>query len=548
MKTLKKLVVGNPEKKGKTALKPPNALTAPAARRMQFSELLAPPPTRRVALAAVLVVIGLALWGVADLVPGSTTAWSTIPARIRRCASDNGYRAQPKRGETDELSTLYATLAVGLAGPEHEAFARSRLAGRETLWDVAAACLELKENSAAQATCRIRLQTYIVQANNSEGPIAYLADKGREPQLRSALLGAEALHAVGGSLPSTEIAAWVSGLQQDDGGFPGQRGLPPSLMATWRAVQLLQLVDGLTEEISSKAAQFAKSCQALDGGFSDRPQSLLERAQRHAESAVVPSLRGAHLLLLLGADAKSAVRFVLHAPLNSVSALYHAHLVDEALPSFLPVSVTHPWVASILRSAGLLAALLIAPHVYAGLYYPSGEPAVLAACLVGASLSFEAGVGVLAVGLTAVSLLLALHLVFLRIPLNDTGEELLYVSIASAAGSAGLFFALGYTSADVFTNVISLYVFVLWAPLCSYLSVYVACMFMTRANTYFVASTYAAWLIVLFLIPFLLHRRNMLEIVVRLLLLKGHFSPAVAASSAVTLFASHAAALVANSV
>jgi hypothetical protein len=48
----------------------------------------------------------------------------------------------------------------------------------------------------------------------------------------------------------------------------------------------------------------------------------------------------------------------------------------------------------------------------------------------------------------------------------------------------------------------------------------VACMFMTRPNTYFVASTYAAWLLVLFVIPFLLHRRGVLDIVVRLLLLK----------------------------
>lgn len=176
------------------------------------------------------------------------------------------------------------------------------------------------------------------------------------------------------------------------------------------------------------------------------------------------------------------------------------------------------------------------------------KPLLLACSLVGASLLYEAGIGFAAAGLAAFALLLAIHLVFLRIPLNDTGEELLYVSIASACGSAGLFFALGYSSAEVFTSVVSLYVFVVWSPLCSYLSVYVACMFINRPNTYFVASTYAAWLIVLGTIPFLLHRRNMLDVVVRLLLLKGHFSPVVAAGSAITMFASHAAALVANSV
>jgi hypothetical protein len=214
-----------------------------------------------------------------------------------------------------------------------------------------------------------------------------------------------------------------------------------------------------------------------------------------------------------------------------------------------PVSLTlrAPWVASVLRTAGLLLALLVAPHVYAGIR-PAGEPLVLACSLVAASLLFEAGVGFAAAGLAALALLLAIHLVFLRIPLNDTGEELLYVSIASATGSAGLFFALGYSSPEVYTNAIALYVFVIWAPLCSYLSVYVACMFISRPNTYFVASTYAAWLIVLGGLPFLLHRRGMLDVVVRLLLIKGHFSPVVAAGSAITMFASHAAALVANSV
>lgn len=230
---------------------------------------------------------------------------------------------------------------------------------------------------------------------------------------------------------------------------------------------------------------------------------------------------------------------MLNTPLLSASALHHAALVARAAPA-LALGLRAPWVASVLRTAGLLLALLVAPHVYANIK-PAGEvpdirfvfcygaddkqPLVLACSLVGASLFFEAGVGFAAAGLAALALLLAIHLVFLRIPLNDTGEELLYVSIASALGSAGLFFALGYSSPEVFTNAVALYVFIVWAPLCSYLSVYVACMFINRPNTYFVASTYAAWLIVLGGLPFLLHRRNMLDVVVRLLLLKVFAAP-----------------------
>ena len=302
----------------------------------------------------------------------------------------------------------------------------------------------------------------------------------------------------------------------------------------------------LDSELRERVVPFVRSCQAVDGGFSDRPQSLIDRAQRHAPSAIIPSLRGAHLQLLLDTDARAAVRYMLSSPLLSASSLHHASLVALSLNS-VGLGIHAPWASSVLRTVGLLLALLVAPHVYANLK-PTGEPLLLACSLVAGSVLFEAGISFAAVGLVAFALLLAIHLVFLRIPLNDTGEELLYVSIASAAGSAGLFFALGWSSPEVFANVLSLYVFIIWAPLCSYLSVYVACMFISRPNTYFVASTYAAWILTLFLVPFVLYRKNMLEVVVRLLLLKGHFSPVIAGMGCVGLFYGHAAALIGNSI
>ena len=173
---------------------------------------------------------------------------------------------------------------------------------------------------------------------------------------------------------------------------------------------------------------------------------------------------------------------------------------------------------------------------------------LLAAACVVAGVAFELGLGPVAAASLASALLLAIHLTAVQIPFNDTGEEMLYVSIASAVGSFGLFFALGYSGSDVFTSSASIYVFLVWSPLCTYLAVYVACMFMSRPNTYFVASAYGAWAITLGLIPFLLHRKDVLDLVVRLLLVRGHFAPAVACSAAISLFANHAAAILANSV
>jgi hypothetical protein len=297
------------EKKAKQVLKPPNALTAPAAKRMSFADLFVRPPTRRLVLAAVVVVCGILLWGIADALPSTISGASLANeyrARLARHAHDAGYRAYAKRGEADELSSLYAALTVkdGLS-KDHEKAARARLQGRETLWDVAAACLELRDFADVHAACRARLETFVVV----NGTVGFLSDKGREPNLRAALLGVQALIAHGGKAPLAEVAAWVETLHKD-GGFANQKGVPVSLMATWRAVQLLQLAGGLDSELKARVIPFVLSCQAVDGGFSDRPQSLIERTQRHATSPLIPSLRGAHLLLLLGRDARSALRQV----------------------------------------------------------------------------------------------------------------------------------------------------------------------------------------------------------------------------------------------
>jgi hypothetical protein len=80
-----------------------------------------------------------------------------------------------------------------------------------------------------------------------------------------------------------------------------------------------------------------------------------------------------------------------------------------------------------------------------------------------------------------------------------------------------------------------------------FLFLFLPSLLQVRPNTYFVASTFAAWLIVLGLIPFLLYRQRVLDTVIRLLLVRGHFGPVVGACSAISLFANHAVALIANS-
>ena len=259
-------------------------------------------------------------------------------------------------------------------------------------------------------------------------------------------------------------------------------------------------------------------------------------------------LQGAHTLLLLSADARAALRYVLQQSLSSTSAAAHALFMLRSLPPSLSLSaaVASPGLAAWCRALGLILALLIAPLVFANCALP-GELSLLAASVVLAGITFEIGMAPLAVVFVALALFFTLHLLASQIPFNDTGEEMLYVSIASALGSFGLFYALSYSSSDIFLSTSSLYVFLLWGPLSTYLAVYVACLLMVRPNTYFVASAYGAWLITAALIPFLLSRKNLLEPIIRLLLIRGHFSPIIS-SVAVALFWNHGAALLANSV
>jgi hypothetical protein len=214
------------------------------------------------------------------------------------------------------------------------------------------------------------------------------------------------------------------------------------------------------DETRLAASRFVKSCQAVDGGFSQRPQSLLERAQRHAPSFTIPSIRGTHTLLLLNEKADAALRweccccvvvffffllfccrYVFSLNLVSVSSLFDTRNMIQQVQGELPIAVSSPALASWFRSAGLLLAFLVAPLLFANIN-PPGEELILAGCCVAAGVLFESQLGALAVAAVVVALFLALHLVFMRIPFNDTGEELLYVSLAAAAGSGGLFYAV----------------------------------------------------------------------------------------------------------
>lgn len=549
-KSIKNALLGAPAKKGKKAIKPAHAKSL-EEKRVRLVDLAKTPPTRRLLGAVVVALLGVALWVVPSVVPVAAVGAGRVERltgalRGAQLPEGGSWRSSLKSGSLpDDLATLYASLALHTPlPPPAAAAARSRLASRETLWEAAAACALLLSGPQPAPgdadACRERLLSFI------QTPTQLLADPGREPQLRTVLLATQVLVRLGVTLP-TELATWARSLQADDGGFGPQAGLPSSVMDTWRAIRLFRLLDALDPEVAQDAARFVRSCQAVDGGFSQRPQSLLERAQRHADSPLLPSIRGTHALVLLGEDAGAGLRFLLSRDVPTTSSAAHMLWLLEDAPTSLAMAVATPWLAAWCRSASLLLMLLVAPMVYWNLS-PPGEMSVLAACCVLAGVLYELGWGAPAAAATAVALLLALHMTAVQIPFNDTGEEMLYVSLASVAGSFGLFYALSYSGGEVFTSSVSLYVFLIWSPLCTYLAVYVACMFMVRPNTYYVASAYGAWLITVALLPFLLYRRDMLDTVIRLLLIRGHFAPALATSAGIALFWNHAAALVANSV
>lgn len=565
MKSLKNMLTGKPAKKEKVALKPPNAISVAQNKKLQLNEVIVVPSSSQQLLAiAACVALAVVLWFSADMV-GVARVSSLEQSSLRRLVQlgqEDGFRPQLKRSASDDLATLHGVLSLSSSSSSSSSDAawleavRSQAnsaLSRETLWDQSWGCAILSHlPDASRAHCQrciTSLQKFV--RPHTDNASSVFSDASHSPTLRSTLLAASALRACEAS-PLPNVSPWVLSLQQPDGGFSPQQGLPSSAMATWRAALLIKtLGETFPEEQSSLALRFLQSCSASDGGHSDRPQQFLERSQRLTTSPLIPSLRAAHATLILSGHATSAhVRFALNSghP-QTASSLYHTVLFLRDLASHvssLPASVANPPVASTLRGAALALAFLVAPHFWTG-SSPLGVNAGIAASLVSASVLYEFGLPVLSVPLVAVALLIIVYLIVTRIPFNDTGEEMLYIAIASAAATAGLFFALGFSSPDIFASLPSIYVFGLWAPLVSYACCHVATMFLSsRPNSYYIAATYAGWLLSIGVLAFLLYRKSMLDTVIRLALLKGHFTPLFAVIPAIGLFANYVVALVSN--
>jgi hypothetical protein len=101
------------------------------------------------------------------------------------------------------LSLLYLIFfsQVGLRHDQYK-IAVQRLAQRETLWEVAAACAQLQlQSDAHHAECRQRLDKFIVSKQKKDLSLAYFADPSREPQLRAVSLAVKVYEEAGGKLP-----------------------------------------------------------------------------------------------------------------------------------------------------------------------------------------------------------------------------------------------------------------------------------------------------------------------------------------------------------
>jgi hypothetical protein len=139
--------------------------------------------------------------------------------------------------------------------------------------------------------------------------------------------------------------------------------------------------------------------------------------------------------------------------------------------------------------------------------------------------------------LTVLAFALTLLHIVRSIPFNDTGEEMLYISLGGAGLTAGLYFALGYTSQNIYLSVAPYMVAALWFPLSIAVCVYLANLLLSaRPLSFYTGAVFAGWLLALGGIVFLLHRRDLLMSVLHLMTVRGHFTPVFVALPVVSLW------------
>jgi len=329
----------------------------------------------------------------------------------------------------------------------------------------------------------------------------------------------------------TSAIAFVNSLKDAHfGGYSDTIGQNATLSSTFHAIQVLP--NGAYDGVE----QFVYLCQAQDGGFSEKPLDSLAKVY-YTESDVVSTIQGLYIIQQIAAagasspydsDRYATANTYLNSKLKSLD-LKETHAFFNLIEKFKSSYGSSRSIVSAFHSAAIV---LIFFAVYS--FY---KPQIPEDALVGITDQFKWVLGFLLAGVITLQFApqyavivyfifsFYLAVTYYEAQKNDTTDGLqVLIATLNSMAFIGLVISLVFFSPFVYAQSSIFNILIGWSVVSSFVVSYVSCYFIPKQRASFFAQVgYLAWVSNMVLFFMYLYGRGDMDLVYRLVTVRGAF-------------------------